>query len=159
MALDEDRLIAKSYEQAAEILVACPRQDRRIGDLVAVEMQDRQHSAVASRIEKLRRMPGRRKRASLSLTVADHAGYNEVRIVERGAEGVDQRISEFAAFVDRTGGLRGHVAGYASRKGKLSEQLAHAIGILRDVGIDLAVCPLKIGVRDHSRPPWPGPHT
>ena len=46
-------------------------------------MQNRQHRAVARRIEELVRMPTRRERARLGLTVADDAADHEVGIVER----------------------------------------------------------------------------
>ena len=36
------------------------------------------------------------------------------------------------------------------RKGKLSEQLAQAIGVAADVGIDFAVAALELGVRHHA---------
>ena len=45
-ALDEERLVAIADEQRRELVVIHARQHGRIGDLVAVEMQDRQHRAV-----------------------------------------------------------------------------------------------------------------
>lgn len=38
-------------------------------------------------------MPRGRKRASLRLSVADYAGHDQIRIVERCAIGVDKRIA------------------------------------------------------------------
>ena len=40
----------------------------------------------------------------------------------------------------------------AARKGKLAEQFAQAVGVARDVGVNLAVAAFEIGVGDH---PWP----
>ncbi len=57
-------------------------------DLVTVQMEDRQDGPVADRIQELVRMPGGRKRAGLGLAVADHAGDDQVRVVECGAVGV-----------------------------------------------------------------------
>ena len=37
----------------------------------------------------------------LGLAVADHAGDEQVGVVERRAEGVDERVAELAALVDR----------------------------------------------------------
>ena len=46
---------------------------------LAVEMQDRQHGAVAHRIEKFVGVPARGQRAGLRLAVADHAGRDQIR--------------------------------------------------------------------------------
>src|SRR5262249_24474461 len=56
-AVDEVRLVAVSDEQRLELLVADARRYGRVGDLVAVETQDRQHGAIVHGIEKLVRMP------------------------------------------------------------------------------------------------------
>jgi hypothetical protein len=45
-------------------------------------------------------VPGGRQRSGLGLAVADYAGNDQPRIIERGAIGVGQRIAEFAALVD-----------------------------------------------------------
>ena len=105
VALDEVRLVAVADEQALELVVRDAREDGRVGDLVAVEVQDRQHRAVARRIEELVRVPAVGERAGLGLAVADHAGDDQVGIVEGRAVGVRQRVAELAAFVDRAGRL------------------------------------------------------
>ncbi|HEV7137710.1 MAG TPA: hypothetical protein VGN43_13820, partial [Steroidobacteraceae bacterium] len=64
-------------------------------------MQDRQHRAVAGRIEELVRVPAGGERPGLGLAVADHAGDQQIRVVEGSAEGVRQRIPELAALVNR----------------------------------------------------------
>ncbi|GIW07487.1 MAG: hypothetical protein KatS3mg060_2292 [Dehalococcoidia bacterium] len=48
-------------------------------------------------------MPARGERAGLRLAVAHHAGHDQVRVVEGGAEGVRERVAELAALVDRAG--------------------------------------------------------
>jgi hypothetical protein len=63
--------------------VADAREDGRIGDLVAVEVEDRQHGAVADRIDELVGMPGGGERPGLRLAVADHARDDELGVVER----------------------------------------------------------------------------
>ena len=110
VALDEMRRVSVSAKKRLKLLVTDARQHRGIGDLVAVEMQDRQHRAVAQRIEKLVGVPARRKRSRLRFAVADDRGDNEVRIVKGGAVGVRQRVAEFPALVDRTGRLGSDVA-------------------------------------------------
>jgi hypothetical protein len=92
------------------------REEGRICDLVAVQVQDRQHRAVGSRVEELIGMPGSRERAGLRLAIAYHAGDDQVRVVEGRAEGMAQRIAELTALVNRTGAFRGRVARNATRK-------------------------------------------
>ena len=152
IALDEMRGVAVAAHESFELLVRDAREHGRVGDLVAVEMQDRQHRAVARRIEKLVRVPARRERPRLRLAVADHAGDDEIRVVEGRAVGVRQRIAEFAALVDRTRRLRRDVARNAAGERELGEEPLHPLLVLRDVGIDLAVGPLEIGVGDQRRP-------
>ena len=74
-------------------------------------------------------MPGRRQRPGLGLAVADDAGDDQIGIVEGGAIGVDERVAEFAALVDRARRLRRGVARNAAGKRELPEQLAQALGV------------------------------
>ena len=121
---DEQRLPAVALEQSHELALRDPGKDRRARDLVAVQVQDREHGAVGARIEELVRMPARRQRTGLRLPVADDADDDQVGIVEGRAERVDERIAELAAFMDRAGRLRGRVARDAARKRELAEQPA-----------------------------------
>ena len=125
VALDEIRGVAVAAEQLVQFLVADPGQERRVGDLVAVEVQDRQHRAVRRRVQKLVRVPARRQRSGFRLAVADDAGDDQIGVVERRAIGVRQRIAELAAFVDRTRRLRRDVARDAAGKRELREQPLH----------------------------------
>ncbi len=93
-ALDEQRLVAEAAKEIADFRVSHPPQHGRIGDLVAVEMQDRQHGAVMRGVQELVGVPGRREWAGLGFAVADHAGDDQVRIVQRRAIGVHQRVAE-----------------------------------------------------------------
>ena len=68
-------------------------------------------------------MPAGRQRAGLRLAVADDAHHDQVRVVERGAVRVRQRVAELAALVDRARRLRRDVAGHAAGEGELAEQL------------------------------------
>jgi hypothetical protein len=100
IAFDKVRRVSVPAKKRLELLMADPRQHGRIGDLVSVEMEDRQHGAVPHRIQKLVRMPARRKRPGLRFAVADDGGHNEIGVVKRGAERVRQRIAELATLVD-----------------------------------------------------------
>ena len=124
VALDKQRLMAIAEKEMTDFLVAHPAHHGRVGDLVAVQMQDRQHRAVARRIEKLVGVPGRGERPGLGLAVADDAGDQKVGIVEGRAVGVGERVAEFAAFVDRSRRLRRRMARNAAGERELPEQLA-----------------------------------
>ena len=73
-------------EQLFQFLAGDAGEEGRTGDLVAVEMQDRQHRAVSCRIKKLVRMPRRGQRSGFRLAIADHAGDDEIGIVEHRPE-------------------------------------------------------------------------
>ena len=81
-------------------------EDRRVGDLVAVQVQDRQHDAVADRVEKLVGMPCGGQWSGLGFAVADDAGDDQLRIVERGPEGMADRITQLAPLMNRSRRLR-----------------------------------------------------
>ena len=71
-AFDEIRLVAITAEQELQFVVRDAGENGGIGDLVAVQMQHRQHRAIASRIEELVRVPCGRQRPGFRLAVADH---------------------------------------------------------------------------------------
>ncbi len=121
-------------------------------------MQDRQHSAVPRRVEKLVRVPSRCERPGFSLTVSDHTNRDEIRIVEDGAVGMRDRIAKLTAFMDRARRLRRAMARDSTRKRELAEQALHSALVLGDVGIYLAVGTFEIGVCDDARAAmaWPG---
>src|SRR5208283_2370658 len=108
--------------------------------------------AVADGVEELVRVPARSQWSGLGLAVADDGCDDQVGIVERGAEGMRERITQFAALVDRTGRFRRYVAGDSARKGKLLEQPLHALLVLGNVRVDLAVRPLQVGISHQARP-------
>ncbi len=58
--------------------------------------------------------------------------------------------------MDAAGRFGRDVAGNAAGKAELLEQPLHALGVLADVRIDLAVGAFEIGVRDQRRPAVPG---
>ncbi len=132
------------------------RQNRRVGDLVAVEVEDGQNRAVCGWIEELVRVPACSQGAGLGLAIAHHAGHDQVRIVKGRAVGMNQRVAQFAAFVDRAGSLRGHVAGNPIGPTELPEEPLDAVLVLLDVRIDLGVGALKVSVRHNPRTavPW-----
>src|SRR5207247_7879264 len=98
----------------------------RIRDLVPIQMQDRDYGSVTRRVDELRRVPARRERPGLRLSVADDAEHHKVRIIEGGTVGVRQRVAELAALVDGAGGFGRDVARAASGKRELPKQPSHS---------------------------------
>ena len=90
-------------EQLIQFLVADPREHARVGNFVAVQMQNRQDCAIRRRVEKLVRMPARRERTSLRFAVADDGGRDEIGVVERRTICVTERVTEFATLVNGAG--------------------------------------------------------
>jgi hypothetical protein len=121
---DEDGFPAVALEERDELVLGDPREYRRVRDLVAVQVQDRQHGAVSDRVEELVRVPARGERPGLRLAIPDDARYEQLRIVEGGAEGVHERVAELAALVDRARRFRRRVARDAAGERELAEELA-----------------------------------
>src|SRR5580658_4446150 len=122
----------------------------RIADLVAVEMQNRQHGSVRNWIQKLVGLPCGRQRTGFRFTVADDAGDNQAGIVEGGSEGMAQRVSQFTTFVNRPRRRRRNMTGNPAGKGELLEQLFQPGFVLADVWINLTVRAFEVSVA-HQR--------
>ncbi len=136
------RQVSVTFQQLIQFGFVHPRQQRGVRDLVAIQMQHRQHRTVAARIQELVGVPRRSERPGLRFAVADHAHDHQVRIVERRAVRVRQRIAEFAAFVNGSRRFGRDVTRDAARERELLEQLLHSSGVARDRRIHLAVRPL-----------------
>jgi hypothetical protein len=151
VALDEVRVVPLAAQETRDLLVAAPAQNGRPGDLVAVEMQNRQHGPVARRIQEVGALPGSLERRRLRFPVAHHGHREQIGIVERGAEGVNQNVAEFAPFMDRPRRRHADVAWHAAGRGELPEQPPHALDVLRDARVDLRVRSFEIDVRHDRR--------
>ena len=156
-ARDHVRRVAVAAQQLQQLPPGNAVEDRRTGDLRAVQMEDREDRAVARRIEELVRVPARRQRPGFRLAVTDDAGDDQPGIVEGGAIRMGERVAELAAFMDRAGGLGRDVARDAARERELLEEAPHPFGIPADVGIDLGVRPFQPRVGDRSRAAVPRP--
>lgn len=154
---DRDRAVPVAAQQRFQFGVRDAGQHRRVGDLVAVERQDRQHGAVGDGVEELVGVPAGGQRPGFGLAVTDDAGHHQIRVVQRGAVGVHQRVAELAALVDGSRRLGRDVAGDAAGEGELPEQLAQALGVLLDARVDLAVGAFQVGVGDQPRSAVPRP--
>ena len=151
VALDGDDVVAVAAQQALELLARDPRGHRGVRDLVAVEVQDRQHRPVVDGVDELVGVPRRGQRAGLELPVPHDRGDDEVRVVHRGAVRVGEDVAELAALVDRARRLGRHVAGDAAGERELPEQRPHPVAVVADAGVGLAVGALQPGVRHRRR--------
>ena len=151
VALDEMRIIAIAAQQLRQFLAADARQHRRIGDLETVEMKDRKNRAVARGVQKFVGVPAGGQRAGFRLAVADDAGDDQIRIVEGRAIGVDQRIAQLAAFVNRAGRFRRYVTGNSVRPGELAKEPMQSVAAALDRRIALGVRAFQIGLRHEAR--------
>ena len=142
---------AVTLEQVLQLLMRDPRQQCGVVNLIAVEMQNRQDRAVADGVQELVGMPGGGQRAGLRFAVAHHHRHQQVRIVEGGAEGVRDTVTQLSPLVDRTRGLRRAVAADAAGEGEFLEELKHSLLVLALVRIDLGVGTFQINRRQHAR--------
>ncbi len=111
VTLHEVDLVAVAPQQALNVIVAVATQHRRATDLVAVEMQNGQHGAVAGRVEETGALPSAGQRPGFRLAVPDHRGDDQVRVVEGRAESMRQHVAKLAALVNRARSRRADVAG------------------------------------------------
>lgn len=152
-----NRRVAVAPHQRVEFRPGKAGQDGGIGDLVAVEVEDRQHGPVVDGVEELVGVPGGGQRPGLRLAVADHTHDHQAGVVERRAVGVGEAVAQLAALVNGARDLRGDVTGHTTREGELAKHPLHAGEIHGDVRIDLAVGALQPGVGDDGGPAvsWP----
>ncbi len=151
VALDEVGHPAAAPQELLQFVVLDAGEHGRVADLVAVQVQDRQHGAVADRVEELVGLPCGRERAGFRFAVAHDARDHEVRIVERGPKGVAERVPKLAAFVDRTGRGGGNMTGDSARERELLEQLLQAGLVLGNVGVDLAPGAFEVDIAHDRR--------
>ena len=149
--------VSVTAQQRLQLGVRDPGWHRGVGDLVPVQVQDRQHRPVPGRVQELVGVPAARQRPGLGFAVADHAGHDQVGVVERRPVGVHQRVAQLTALVDRPGRLRRRVRRDAAGERELLEQPAHAHRVLRDMRVQLGVGALEVGVGHHARPAVPRP--
>ena len=131
--------------------MADSRQQRRIVDLVAVQVQDGQYRAVADGVEEFVDMPRGRQRASFGFAVADHGSNDQVRVVKCGPAGVGQHITQFAALMDGTRRFRGAMATDAAGEGELLEKCQQTFFIQAFFRVDFGIRAFQIDRTQHSR--------
>ena len=152
VTFDKMRLITVATHQVGQLVAADACEHRWVRDLEPVEMQDRKHRTIPRWIKKFVGMPAGCQRRCFCLAIAHDAGNNQVRIIERRAIRMRQRITELAALVNRARCLGCHVTRNAGRPRELAKQTPQPVAVLRNLGIALGVCALKIGMRHDARP-------
>ena len=150
-ALHEQGLPAIAAQQAGQLRPGDAGQQGGIGDLVTVEVQHRQHGAVAGGIEEFVDVPAGGKGPRFRLAIADAGQGDQLRVVEHRSAGVGEHIAQLAPLVDRAGRFGGAVAADVAREGELPQEAAHADGVLGFVGIDLAVGAVQVGGGQYPR--------
>ena len=121
-ALHEVWSPAVATEQIFHFLVADPGEQRRVVDLIAVEMKNRQNSAI-TRGYRIWSMCQDGQRPRLRFPVPDHRRNNQVGIIKSSAAGVRKHIAQLAAFMDGARCLRSAVATDAAGERELLEEL------------------------------------
>jgi hypothetical protein len=139
VALDEIRHPSVALEQVAQLLVRDAGEQRGVVDLVAVEMQDRQHGAVADRIQELVGMPRRREGSCLRFTVPHHHRDEEIGVIEGRSERVRDAVAELTTLVDGARRLRRAVAADAAGERELLEERGHPLLVFTLVRVNLRV--------------------
>ena len=99
VTLDHMRRPSIAFEKILQLLWCDAGQQRGIGDLVSVQMKDRQNSAVANRVQKFIGVPGSRQRPGLCLAISDDHTHDQVGIVERRSKRMRDAVAQFAAFI------------------------------------------------------------
>src|SRR5439155_1019103 len=99
----EIRCVAVAEEQRLQFLVTYTSQKSWVIDLVAVQMQDREHRSIGDRIEKFVTMPARGERAGFSLAVTHHYQSDKVGVVVNGSVSVRHAVAQFTALMDASG--------------------------------------------------------
>ena len=85
VAGDQVRRVAVALEERGQLFATDSSQQGRVGDLVAIEVQDRQDCAVADRVDELGGVPCRRQRPGFRFAVTDDTRHDQIGVVERGS--------------------------------------------------------------------------
>src|SRR5579859_489985 len=104
-----------SFEELLDILISVSTEHRGSRNLVAIQMQDRQHRAIVKGVQKLDTFPGTFERSRLRLPIADHRDGNEVGIIEDRAKSMCEDVAKFTTLVNRARSLDAGVARDAAR--------------------------------------------
>src|SRR5919202_3084211 len=147
-AFHEVWFVAIADEQAFYFLMTNSRQDCRVSNLVAIEVQDRQYCTIPYGVEELIGVPSCSEGTSFSFPISYDTANYQVRVIKGSPVSMRNRITQFTTFMDRARSFRGDVARNSTREGELLEQLLHPTGVLGNVGVVLAVGTFQVDVSD-----------
>ena len=111
---------------------------------------------MAQELQSLLTVPAGGQRSSLSFTVANDTGHDQVRHVEHRSISVGKGISQLTTLVHRSWRLWCHVRRDATREGELFEELAHTNLVLGNIWVVLGVGSFQVYLRDDGRPSMAG---
>ena len=103
--IDEQRSPSAPFQIFLQIFPGNPPHDCGIGDLISIQVQDGEDSAILLRIQETAALPSGGKRAGLRFAVSHDTGCDQSGIIQHGAEGMCQTVAEFSALVDGAGQL------------------------------------------------------
>src|SRR6185503_8322972 len=95
VSLDEVGPVAVADKEAGKFVVAQPRKHCRVGNLVAVQMQNRQYRAIAYRVQEFVGVPASCQGTRLCLAVTYDARGEQIGIIEYRTISVRERVTEF----------------------------------------------------------------
>ena len=146
VAFNEVRLPGAATEEALHLFMGHTAKDGGVGDLVAIQVQDGQNSAVTHGVQELVGLPAGGQGAGLSFAVANGNCADQIRVIEHSAKCVCDGVAQLTAFVDGARSFGCNVAGDAAGEGELLEQLLHALFITADVGVNFRVGAIQVSV-------------
>ena len=94
------RPAAASYK-LLQFLMLDASQNGWVADLIAIEVEDWQHSSISNGIEKFIGLPGSGQRAGFRFAITDDTGNNQTGIIEGGPKSMTKRISQLTTFMNR----------------------------------------------------------
>ena len=124
------RLPAIALQQVFQLFMRDSRKNRRISNLISIQMQNRQNRAIRDRIQELIGMPRRCQRPRFSFAIADHYGCDQARIIKYRAEAMRQGIAQLAAFIDGARCFRSTMGRHSAREREALEHALQALFIL-----------------------------
>ena len=141
--------LCRTRSSSSSLVRAC---DRRAGDFVAIQMQNRQHRSVSRWIQELDALPASFERAGLSLAIADDASHDQIRIIERRSKGVDQRIAKFASLMHGVRRVRSAMARNTAGRRKRTKEKPHTVDVLGNFRMHFGISSFEVCAGVQGRP-------
>ena len=85
-AFHEERIVTSGLQQRFHFVIAGAAECRRPGNLVSIQMQDRQDSAIARGVQIFYPFPRSGERTCFRFAITNHSGNNELGIIESSSE-------------------------------------------------------------------------